>query len=404
MKYLLPIVIFLLVTGCQTDSSKVEQLNQWLEQSAGSESLQEQKFAAKPLSETEAQEAISLIHSHFQKELKAKYSAQWEDKTLTTGRHNLQFEYKKFGEKPTGGWSLYISMHGGGNTSQEMNDQQWQNQINLYRPKEGIYMAPRAPDNSWNMWHQPHVDSLFSLFIQLADVYEGINTNRVYLTGYSAGGDGTYQLAPRMADRLAAAAMMAGHPNDASAASLRNLPFALHMGGEDAAYDRNKIAAEWGRKLDELQQNDTKAYIHDVQIHEGLGHWMERRDTVAIEWMARFDRNPYPEKIVWDQNGKEHSRFYWLALPEDRQRFDANLVVSRNGQKVIVEKAENIDTLYIYLNDKMMNLNKKVEVEYNGEVIYNKKPARTIATLWESLEQRTDTNQVFSARIEVSLN
>jgi poly(3-hydroxybutyrate) depolymerase len=52
------------------------------------------------------------------------------------------------------------------------------------------------------MWHQPHVDSLFSLFIKLADVYEGINTNRVYLTGYSAGGDGTYQLAPRMADRL----------------------------------------------------------------------------------------------------------------------------------------------------------------------------------------------------------
>ena len=35
-----------------------------------------------------------------------------------------------------------------------------------------------------------------------------VNPNRVYLMGYSAGGDGVYQVAPRMADTLAAAAMM----------------------------------------------------------------------------------------------------------------------------------------------------------------------------------------------------
>ncbi|MEM7298333.1 MAG: hypothetical protein AAF391_08720 [Bacteroidota bacterium] len=52
--------------------------------------------------------------------------------------------------------------------------------------------------------------------------------------GYSAGGDGVYQLAPRMADSLAAAAMMAGHPNDASPLGLRNIGFTLHMGGKDA--------------------------------------------------------------------------------------------------------------------------------------------------------------------------
>ncbi len=404
MKYLFPIVALLLLLGCQSEPSKLQQLNQWLGQPSGSDDLQQQPFATKSLSMAEAQEAVSIIHKHFQSELKTRYSSQWEDKTLTTGRHDLQFEYKKFGEKPADGWSLYISMHGGGGTSQEMNDQQWQNQINLYRPKQGIYMAPRAPDNSWNMWHQYHVDSLFSLFIHLAGVYEGINTNRVYLTGYSAGGDGTYQLAPRMADRLAAAAMMAGHPNDASPVSLRNLPFALHMGAEDAAYERNKIAAEWGHKLDELQQSDPQGYIHDVQIHEGLGHWMQRRDTVAIEWMAQFERNPYPEKVVWDQNGKAHSSFYWLALPAGDTQNKANLVVSRYGQKVTVEKAENIDSLYIYLNDQMVDLDKKVEVEYNGEVIYNDKPNRTLATLWESLEERNDTNQVFSARIEVSLN
>ena len=41
------------------------------------------------------------------------------------------------------------------------------------------------------------------------------------VVGYSAGGDGVYQLAPRMADSWAAAAMMAGHPNGVSPLSLR---------------------------------------------------------------------------------------------------------------------------------------------------------------------------------------
>jgi predicted peptidase len=68
----------------------------------------------------------------------------------------------------------------------------------------------------------------------------------IYLLGYSAGGDGVYQLAPRMADRFAAASMMAGHPNDSTPAGLRNLPFALFMGGDDAAHNRNGVAREGG--------------------------------------------------------------------------------------------------------------------------------------------------------------
>ena len=73
-------------------------------------------------------------------------------------------------------------------------------------------------------------------------VTRGVNPNRIYLMGYSAGGDGVYQLAPRMADRWAAASMMAGHPNDAKPDNLRNLPFGLFMGGKDGAYNRNKVA------------------------------------------------------------------------------------------------------------------------------------------------------------------
>jgi len=402
------IILALSVAGCRPgapDGSKqVQLLKSWLEEeSASGSSLDVQPFAHKELSKEDAIEAAALIHDHLNQKLKVEYSDQWNEGTLALGNKELKFQYKKFGEKPAGGWSLYISMHGGGGTTQEMNDRQWQNQLGLYRPKEGIYMAPRAPDNSWNMWHQYHVDSLFGLFIQLADVFEGINTNRVYLTGYSAGGDGTYQLAPRMADRLAAAAMMAGHPNDASPVSLRNLPFALHMGALDAAYNRNQEAAEWGNMLDELHINDPGGYVHDVQIHEGLGHWMERRDTVAIEWMAQFERNPYPEKVVWNQNGKVHSKFYWLGLPEENTENNAVLVVSRKGQDIHIEQAEHVNRLNIFLNDEMVDLNQEVRVHYKGSVIYNAKPTRTVAALWNAMNGRNDREQLFFSQIEVSL-
>ena len=75
----------------------------------------------------------------------------------------------------------------------------------------------------------------------------------------SAGGDGVYQLAPRMADRFAAAAMMAGHPNETKPLGLRNLPFAVLMGGDDAAYDRNKKAEEWKQALADLRADDPRA-------------------------------------------------------------------------------------------------------------------------------------------------
>lgn len=401
------LILIVLISGfiaCQKESAELDSLKKWLAESSGStEELLNQPFAQKKLSKQEAAAAMQLVYPFFQNKLKEEFTGQWKDSTLVLGDYELQFRYKKFGQKPAEGWSLYISMHGGGNTQPEMNNRQWQNQIGLYEPAEGIYMAPRAPTDSWNMWHQSHVDDLFDLFIQLADVFEGINTNRVYLTGYSAGGDGVYQLAPRMADRFAAAAMMAGHPNDASPLGLRNLPFALHMGAEDGAYNRNKVAQEWGEKLVELQQNDPQGYIHDVQIHEGLGHWMERKDTVAIEWMSQFNRNPWPEKVVWKQSSVTHNRFYWLGVPADEAQKDAELVVSRQGQTIRIEKAEKVDNLRLFLNDEMMDLDKKVTVEFNGRVLYDEVPKRTISAIWESLNERNDPRQVFSAQIEVSL-
>jgi len=264
--------------------------------------------------------------------MKQKYGSQWEDRVLDMQALLMPFYYQSFGSTPSDGRSLFISLHGGGGTTAVINNKQYENQKHLYdqtlASMEGIYLAPRAPNNSWNLWHQAHIDDFLDVLIQMAVINENVNPNKVYIMGYSAGGDGVYQLAPRMADCWAAAAMMAGHPNETSPLGLKNTPFALHMGALDSAYDRNLKAQEWQELLGQLQSEAPGTYLHDVQIHKGLGHWMNLRDAVALPWMVQYRRNPLPKNVVWKQDDRHHSRFYWLGIPQKQIQTGGEIVAS----------------------------------------------------------------------------
>ncbi|MBC6109743.1 hypothetical protein ACFOG5_21150 [Pedobacter fastidiosus] len=252
-------------------------------------------------------EADAFESAEISKEL-AKYKQstgdKWKTNVVLYKDLVMKYDYKIFGKKPETGRSLFISLHGGGNAPAEVNDQQWQNQHLLYTPAEGVYLVPRAPTNTWNLWHEDHIDNMLDSVIKRAVIFLGVNPNKVYIMGYSAGGDGVFQLAPRMADRWAAAAMMAGHPGDASALPLRNLPFTAFVGGADSAYNRNKLVKAWGEKLDSLKLIDTAGYTHSTTVYEGLPHWMNRKDTIALDWMAKYTRNPLPKKINWVQDDR----------------------------------------------------------------------------------------------------
>jgi hypothetical protein len=336
-------------------------------------------------------------------EIKQTRQQEWDDKAITIGSHTLKLLEKHFGTKPVNGWDLFISMHGGGNTTAEVNDSQWQNQIRLYQPANSLYIAPRAPTNTWNLWHEPHIDPLFQRLIEDAIVLGEVDPNRVFIMGYSAGGDGVYQLAPRMADSLAAAAMMAGHPNEASPLGLRNIGFTIHVGALDDGYGRNKVAAEWKDKLDALQKDDPQGYVHEVKLHEGRAHWMNLEDAVAVDWMQKFTRNPIPAKVVWKQSNVTHDRFYWLAMPSDQTRGGQLVIAGRKGQTITIEKTENVKTLTIRLNDTMLDLDQPVIITMAGRPLFKGVIARTAANLQSTLAERGDPDLVFSASITLPI-
>jgi len=377
----------------------VDQLKKYLQADpAKRPELSKQGFATVALTRKDAQDARGVLWDDHVNRIKKTRAAEMKARVLTDGDVKMPFYYTVTGKKPKSGRSLYISLHGGGGAPKRVNDGQWENQKRLYRVPEGVYLVPRAPTDAWNMWHKGHIDVLFDRLIENLIVLEGVDPNRVYVFGYSAGGDGVYRLAPRMADRWAAASMMAGHPGGASALNLRNTPFSIHVGANDKAYNRNKVARDWARKLGELQKADPKGYVHWAPLYKGRGHWLSRLDAAAIPWMAKYARNPLPARIVWRQDS--HPRFYWLAV----KKLQGGAVVRAELKaQTITLKPGDAGQLIIRVNDHMLDLDKVVTVASQSKILYNARVTRSIGTLSRTLAERGDPASMFSGEIVVTL-
>ena len=163
----------------------------------------------------------------------------------------MKYHLVKQGEKPDGGYPLYIALHGGGGEPAEFNNNSWERMQKNYLPSihSGVYVVPRGVTNTWDMHFQPESYVMYDRLIENMILFEPVNPDKVYLLGYSAGGDGVYQIAPRMADRWAAVNMSAGHPNSVHLQNLACLPIALQAGQNDHLYNRNLVTAEMNDKL-----------------------------------------------------------------------------------------------------------------------------------------------------------
>lgn len=349
--------------------------------------------------------AATMIRDKWQRKLEVlrqERAAEMQKKEITLGDKTMRFLQREIGEAPANGRPLVISMHGGGSAPAAVNDAQWQNQIRLYDPEGSLYIAPRAPTNTWNLWHEAHIDGLFDRLIENCIAIHGVNPDRVYIMGYSAGGDGVYQIGPRMADRWAAAAMMAGHPNEAKPDSLRNLPFALQVGGKDTAFKRNEICQQWADQLAALAKTNEGGYVHFFRTYPQYGHWMNREDAVAVPWMLKFTRQAWPKSVTWYQDDIISNRFYWLsvdpAIAQKSQLIEAKCV----GQKISIQSnAPNEITLR--LSDSLLNLDQEVQVEWNGKQVFQGKVKRSAVAIDASLKERADPSTIATALLKIKM-
>jgi predicted esterase len=290
--------------------------------------------------------------------------------------------------------SLWISMHGGGGgnpDSTKTNNKQYNDQMLFFHPPEGYLVTPRAPTDAWNMWFVPHIDNLFNRLIEYYIAFRGVDPNKVYLVGFSAGGDGVFRLATRIPDRFAAAIMMAGHPGKpgnsfADLRSVRNLPFMMLVGEKDTEYNRHILVPERIEDIERLNKADPEGYTYYGRTYKKHGHntflrngtkWVE--DQGVLPWIIKHIRNPWPKKVVWVQSEVPQKRFYWLELPEKHNfKQDQMIVATAIGQEIQLVGAVP-PGMTIRLREGLVNdLAQPVKVTVNGRVVLEAKP--TMAT------------------------
>ena len=109
---------------------------------------------------------FALIRQQWLDSLRTATAEVIRDSIIRQDGDSMKLWWTVNGEKPADGRSLWISLHGGGGTTPEINDQQWRNQMRLYRPQEGVYVAPRSPLEAWDMWCQQPIDSMYRVLIR----------------------------------------------------------------------------------------------------------------------------------------------------------------------------------------------------------------------------------------------
>lgn len=393
---------------------------------------------------------------------RSKAKLEYDNRAITFKDKTMRFSLEKIGKEPENGYPLYIALHGGGQTSTEMNDSQWEHMKIYYKDsvKEGIYVAARGVTDNWNLHFEAESYPLYDKLIECATLFDHVDPNRVYLLGFSAGGDGVYQVVPRMADRFAAGNMSAGHHNGIKFDNLYNTPFLMQVGELDAMFDRNKIAAKNNVTMNDLNTEYGGGYIHDVYIHYNGYHngwgdndssrksypviidptaWLNngKRDnksinTNAMDWLNQYTRDPAPKKIVWDlsvgaservyQTGKEmlgqngytvpvlakpKDLFYWLDVSiadkyPDKGKLVVELENATNTIKVL--NAENIDTFRVLLNPALMDLSVPVNVQIGAKLIGSIKVKENIDIIARTMLERSDKDEIYDAQVDIAYN
>ena len=159
-----------------------------------------------------------------------------------------------------------------------------------------IVIAPQCPSGlQWSnftradgldMKLQPTPSKPMSLLIELiqqAIKKMPVDTNRIYITGLSMGGFGTYDAIERYPNLFAAAVPVCGGGDVSRAASIAHIPTWIFHGAEDAA-----VNPEYSLKMVDAL---TKAGAHPgfTQYPE-VGHfsWLGAySDPLMIEWLFR---------------------------------------------------------------------------------------------------------------------
>jgi len=225
------------------------------------------------------------------------------------------------------------------------------------------------PNAAGHMWWDNLVPAMVqALLLEVLRTYN-VDTNRVYLTGFSNGGTGTIELGVRWPDRFAALASLMGAGLDTPSGiklplqNLYDVPVLFVHGDKDPRIP----ASSSQRTYDELRDRKpvTAPVLH---ILKGRAHdvSLSSDDGLALPFFARFTRDPFPRTVKAVVFDPQFPRQYWLEVVEpgkDSPEVDARIL----PDNTIDVKTRSVKKLRLLLRPELFSAAGTVRVRLNGK-------------------------------------
>ena len=313
-----------------------------------------------------------------------------------------------------------VSLHGAG-TKPEMQVEWWAGAVDKQGWRAGqatrrgyIVIAP-----SWTAEHQKQYGYSAREHLAVTDSLRdacrrfSIDTDRVFLTGHSIGGDAAWDIALAHPDLWAGVVAVAAKGDKYVNLYWENgrlLPMYFVCGELDSSRSCAANALDWNRYLRSSGFNAT------VVEYIGRGHEHFSDEILRLfDWMGRMRRNFYPRELnavsmrPWD-------RFFWWVeldqLPARGMIDPDNWPASRRSFKPITTKASitKTDTIHVqsgagrvivWLSPDMVDLKRRITVTIDGTRVPNTAAVvPDLAILLEDARTRADRQHPFWAKVE----
>ncbi|OGO20833.1 MAG: phospholipase [Chloroflexi bacterium RBG_16_48_8] len=203
---------------------------------------------------------------------------------MECGTHSKELRYllylpSKYGEDPDKKWPMILYLHGIGERGSKLNLLKKHGIPKVVENRDDfpfLTVSPQCPDNT--LWFE-HYDELIAILDEVMETYD-IDANRIYLTGNSMGGYGTWGLAIKIPYRFAAIAPICGGGIPEQVCVLKEVPMWAFHGEKDDLVD----LSEGQKMMDALEACGGKVRF---TIYKGVGH---------DSWTRTYEN---PELYAW---------------------------------------------------------------------------------------------------------
>lgn len=207
---------------------------------------------------------------------------------LLTARYLLYLP-KNYGKEGDKKWPLMLFLHGSGESGSDLEKVKKHGPPRLIAAGKDfpfIVVSPQSPGGGWN------TEILGALLEDVIGRYK-VDEDRVYLTGLSMGGYGTWDLAMAFPDRFAAIAPICGGGTSWKVRRIRDIPTWIFHGAKDTT-----VPVRNGQEMYDAM----KAAGADVKItiYPEAGHdsWTVTYDNPELyTWFLAHKRQPRTTEV-----------------------------------------------------------------------------------------------------------